>query len=414
MPKLKLTQAAVDRLRPPENGRVEYWDTTLPAFGLRIAAARAGGAIRKTWQVMYRVDGKLIREALGTVATIPKVDAARDLARASMQAAERGINPVVERQRAEAPRYTVSTVLDRYIAEHGAKRWRPDTLKEVARCLKIDVVPSLGSRPIGEVTRRDVRELLDAIVARGRAPHAHHLLAYLRPALGWAVEKEIIGANPADGIPDPDPRRREARTRDRYLDDDEIRLFWLGCDKIGWPFGPLFKLLLLTGQRRDELAAARWPEFDLGGALWTLPRERVKNSKAHLVHLSRMALDILGGLPQIGREGFLFTTTGDSAVSGFGRARERLAAAMGDPEAFTLHDLRRTAATGMAQIGIAHHVVEKVLNHVGGKISGVGAIYNRFQYLPERKAALETWSRRIETLAGIAEPNVIQLAGAGR
>jgi integrase len=362
MPNLKLTQEAVKRLKAPAEGRVEYWDNQLPGFGLRVGASRTGRDPRKTWQVMYRVKGKLVRETLGTLATIPKVDNARDLARASMQKAQSGIHPAKERQQAvkeeqrhaeAAERDTLSAVLDRYIREHGARRWRPETLKEVGRSFEVDVKPSLGGRPIGEITRRDVRELLDAIVARGRAPHAHHVLAYLRPALEWAVEREVIPANPAAAIPDPDPRKREARSRDRYLDDEEIRLFWLGCDKIGWPFGPLFQLLLLTGQRRDELAAARWSEFDIDKALWTLPRERTKNDKAHLVHLSPLALEIIGKLYRIeGDNGFVFTTTGASPVSGFGRVRERLIATMteqqggGHAEHFTLHDLRRSAATG--------------------------------------------------------------------
>jgi integrase len=228
-------------------------------------------------------------------------------------------------------------------------------------------------------------------------------LAYIRPALKWAVEKEIIDANPAEGIPDPDPRRREARSRNRYLDDDEIRLFWLACVKIGWPFGPMFQLLLLTAQRRDELAEAPWSEFTLGQSRWLLPPERTKNKKAHLVHLSPLAIGILGGLPRIGGSDFVFTTTGTSPVSGFGRARARLADAMieltqAPIKPFTLHDLRRTATTGMAGLGIAPHIVDKVLNHTAGSISGVAAVYNRFEYLAEREAALLAWSQHIEVL----------------
>jgi integrase len=177
----------------------------------------------------------------------------------------------------------------------------------------------------------------------------------------------------------------------------------------------------LTGQRRDELANARRSEFDLDKTLWTLPRERTKNDKAHLVHLSPLAIEILNTLPKIGGRGYLFTTTGESPVSGFGRARERLAAVMlnelrkADPasevasEPFTLHDLRRTAATGMARIGVPHHVLDRVLNHTGGKISGVGAIYNRFEYLEERKAALDAWSRHVESLVRGVPSNVVEL-----
>src|SRR5262249_36456571 len=161
-----------------------------------------------------------------------------------------------------------------------------------ARSFAVDFA-ALRGRPIRDIERRDLRKVIDEIVARGRAPYAHHVLAYIRPALKWAVEKEIIDANPAEGIPDPDPRRREARSRDRYLDDDEIRLFWLACAKIGWPFGPMFQLLLLTAQRRDELAEAPWSEFTLERSRWLLPPERTKNKKAHLVHLSPLAVGIL-------------------------------------------------------------------------------------------------------------------------
>jgi integrase len=191
-----------------------------------------------------------------------------------MLRARAGGDPVEERRQSEEQkrltaererdqqRRNLGAVLDRYVEEHGSKRWRPDTLREIARVFQADLKP-LRSRPIADITRRDVRELLDAIVARGRAPHAHHVLAYFRPALGWAREKEFIDDNPAEGIADPDPRRQEARTRDRFLDDDEVRVFWPACDKIGWPYGAIFKLLLLTGQRRDELGQATWPEFDL-------------------------------------------------------------------------------------------------------------------------------------------------------
>jgi integrase len=433
MPRLKLTQAAVDRLKAPPEGRVEYWDTVLPGFGLRVSPARPGQPARKVWQCMYRVQGRQVREQLGALAAVPKIERARELARASMQKAQQGIHPIVERRRADQQerrqaeaesarrRDTLGAVLDRYLAEYGSRRWRHAYLKEVTRSFGADLL-ALRDRPIGEIARRDLRELLDGIVSRGRAPHAHHVLAYLRPALAWAVAREIVTVNPADGIPDPDPRRREARTRDRYLDENEIRLFWQACERIGWPFGPLFRLLLLTAQRRDELAEARRHEFDLDKALWTLPRERSKNEKEHLVHLSEPTIEILRGLPQLEGENFLFTTNGATPVSGFGRARERLAAAMLELrqaeagrgvapaiEPFTLHDLRRTAATGMAGIGIAHEVVDRILNHTEGKISGVARIYNRFAYLGERKAAFEAWGRHVESLSRPMPSNVVAL-----
>jgi integrase len=432
MPTLKLTQIAVDRLKPAES-RKEYWDSQLPGFGLRIAAARPGREPVKTWQAMYRVGGKLVRQKIGTLATIPRVDEAREMARASMLLAHKGTNPVDERRLAEAEerrrieseqsrqRDTVGAVLDRYVQHKMTPvgnpprpSWRPDTFKEVSRCFEVDVKPAIGTKPIRDVSRRDVRGMIDAIAERGRVPHAHHVLAYLRPAFAWAVEKDIIEVNPAAGIADPDPRKREDRTRDRYLNDDEIVAFWSGCEAIKWPFGPLFQLLLLSGQRRDELADARWREFDLDKALWTLPGERTKNGKGHIVHLAPLAKEIMGQLPHIGGAGYVFTTTGDAPVSGFGRARERLDAAMEQETGekvppFTLHDLRRSAATGMAKLHIVQEVVEKVLNHVSGKVSGVAAIYNRHDFLEERKAALEAWSRHVEGLVRPVPSNVADL-----
>lgn len=428
MPTLKLTQAAIERgCKPPATGRVEYWDNLLPGFGLRVAAPRDGKEARKTWQVMYRIDGKKVRETLGTVAMIPKVDSARILARESLQKAQRGINPAEERRQeweaerkqaaAEVVRQgdTLGAAIDRYLERYAARRMRPDYFKETKRTLERDVKAALGDRPIIDITRRDVRELLEQIVDRGSPSHANHVLAYLRAMLNWAISNDLIELNPTTGLRMPSPLVQ----RDRALDDGELRLFWRACDKLGWPFGPLFKLLLLTAQRRDELAHAVWSELDLDKGLWTLPRERVKNDKEHVVHLSALAVEIFEALPKA-HDRLVFTTNGERPVSGFGRARERLLFYMLDAlaeergkggriEPFTLHDLRRTAATGMAGLGIAHHVVDRILNHTAGTISGVARIYNRHAYLAERKAALEAWARHVDGLVRPAPPNVIPL-----
>jgi hypothetical protein len=219
MPTLKLTQVAVERLKPPASGRVEYWDSQLPRFGLRISAPRPGStAGRRVWQAFYRVNGKLKRETIGTTGTIPSVAEARELARQSLRKADQGIDPTEERRAAEAAaareaelaaarvRDSLGAVIDRYLAERAKPRMRPDYFKESRRALLVDVNAVLGSeRPIRDITRRDVRELIGAIVARGRAPHASHVLAYLRTMLNWAVAEEILAESPAASVPDPDP-----------------------------------------------------------------------------------------------------------------------------------------------------------------------------------------------------------------
>jgi integrase len=224
------------------------------------------------------------------------------------------------------------------------------------------------------------------------------------------------------------------------LSDDEIRWFWLACEEIGQPFGPLFQLLLLTAQRRDEVGTMEWPEIgDIKKRLWSIGRNKEKNDRAHDVHLSELAIEIISTLPKMDGTSLVFTTNSTTPVSGFSRAKENLDAAMRrarrrsldlpeDDDAYLkalrlprgkkppeeiaewiLHDLRRTAATGMARLNIPPHVVDKVLNHVSGTIRGVAAVYNRFGYGEERKAALEAWGRYVAGLVRPASNNVIEM-----
>jgi integrase len=427
MPNLKLTQAAVERLKPPPSGRIEVWDSQLPGFGLRISASGL-----KTWQAFYRTNGKPIREKLGTVAQIPNVADARELARQSMAKARTGAHPVEYRRRKEEEkqrqaaseearqRNTLAALIDRYLIERpkdkSRRPMRAEYLVETRRTLERDVKRSLlGKRPLDEITSDDVKGLVRGI-AKYAPGQANHVLAYCSALFSWAVDEGLIAKSPAAGVKMP----AQKVERERALGEEEIRPFWLASDRIGWPFGPLAQLLLLTAQRRDELAHATWNEFDLDKQTWTLPGERTKNGRAHIVHLSSLAIEILEKLPRIAsRKGWVFTTGlgADTPISGFGRGRERIAAAMVEMSgeevaAFTLHDLRRSAATGMAALGIAPHVVDKVLNHSSGKISGVAKIYNRFEYLPERKAALEAWSRHVESLIRPLPSNVVEMRRA--
>lgn len=430
MPTLKLTQAAVDRLKPPANGRVEYWDSQLPGFGLRVSAPRPGSKDgRKIWQAFYRFEGRMVREKLGTLDRIPSVAEARERARDSMTKARAGANPVEERRAKEAEerhqveiedarkKNTVATAIGRYLAERpvdkSRKPMRPEYLAETARTLEKNVKQSaLGERPLDEVTSEDVKRLVRDI-AKAAPSQANHTLAYLKAMLSWAVDEALIEKNPAASVKMP----AQKVERERALSDEEIRPFWLACDAVGWPFGPLAQLLLLTAQRRDELANATWSEFNLEAQTWTLPGDRTKNGRSHIVHVTGLALEILDGLPRIAsKTGWVFTTGlgGDNPVSGFGRGRERIAAAMADVSGaevapFTLHDLRRSAATGMAALGIAPHVVDKILNHSSGKITGVAKIYNRFEYLGERKAGFDSWARHVESLFRPLPSNVVQL-----
>ena len=413
-------------------GRIEYWDNQLPGFGLRISETG-----RKTWVVMYRVRGKLVRETLGTAAMIPNVAEARSRARESLQKVQAGINPVEEKKQfkqaaksvAERIPKSIGEAVDLFLSRYAERNTKLSTYSETKRVLEHDVKRVWGSQVINEISRRDVIALLDNIVDRGAAVQANRTFAVLRRFFNWTVEREIIPSSPLAGLRAP---TAEA-ARDRALTDHEIHLFWVGCDRLGWPFGPMFKLLLLTAQRRDEVGGAEWSEINLHEHVWTIPRERAKNDRTHEVHLSELAVDIVNHLPKISRpragtEGsaYLFTTNGERPVSGFSRAKNRLDRLMLDMlraeleetgrnankaevGGWILHDLRRTAATGMAKLNIAPHVVDRILNHVSGTIRGVAAVYNRHAYLEERKAALEAWGRYVENLVRPAPVSVSPL-----
>jgi integrase len=359
VPTIALTQRAVEALKAPPTGRVEYFDRVLPGFGLRVAA---GG--RKTWFVMYRVGGKKVRETIDTLAVVSKVEKARDLARDSLRQAQAGVHPVEQRRAAKRTAgmnasenaNTFRAVGELYIERYASKNTKPSTWREARRQLEIDVFPKWGDRPIREITRHDVVELLDGITDRGSPVQANRTLARLRTLFNWAIDREIIAASPVTRMKRPTVEKERSRT----LSDEEIRLFWLGCDRLGWPFGLIGKLLLLAAQRRTEVAGMRWSEISLDKRLWTIPRERAKNDREHVVHLSDLAVKIIEGLPRFAKaesdgEGkgievdLVFTTTGKRHVSGYGKAKERLDKHMLDALRAELDDADKDA--GQAAIG---------------------------------------------------------------
>jgi integrase len=420
----RFTAAAVDRIRPPEAGRVDYSNTAIPGMQLRVSAAQPGKEPKRIYRVKTRIGGKQVPMTLGSAAVLSLAEASKR-AREFLSQASAGVNLVEQRRNQEAEEKaaeSVQMVFARYLAEYALAHMRPDYYKETERALRVDVMPMIGDMRIDQLTKAKIRSaVIGPIVARGRRPQAAHVLRYLRAFLSWAQREDLITVNPALGIPDPDTRKREDRERERWLDDSEIPLFWAACDDAGCTFAPFFQLLLLFGCRRDELAHATWSEFDLEKQTWILPGRRSKNGNDHVTHIADPAIEILGKLPRLRSSDpneFLFSTTGHTPASGFHHALARVIAAMSAAAGreiahFTIHDLRRSTATGMAELGVSEHVVDRVLNHSSGrKVSGVARIYNRSEYLPARQAALELWARHIEGLAGLAPrtpDNVVDL-----
>jgi integrase len=395
MPNRSLTQLFVDRIGPKPTDQ-EYWDTHLASFGLRV---RKTGA--KSWVVMYRVrgGGRQVRETLGKLTEIPTVAEARKRALASLEKARAGVDPVAERRGGAAligveRQKTFAAVADRFVAEFLSQK-RPNTIANWTRIIEKDIKPAWGDRPIHEITQDDALALLNA-KARTRPKQADEVRKVLRRLCAWAISERLIAAD-ADPTEDVAKRVPKRAHRDRALTDSELKAFWEACGRLGWPFGPAFKLLALTAQRRDEVGSAEWCEFD--GETWTVPAARSKNGKANIVHLSRQALAVLEEIPKTTGE-LLFASRG-AAPNGYSKAKARLDGYMaeiagGSIEPWVLHDLRRTFTEGMARVGIEPHVADRVLNHQAGTISGVAKIYNKFAYLEKRELALDAWGMFVE------------------
>lgn len=383
---------------------------------------------KASWAVRYRFRGLPRKLTLGTYPAIGLKDA-RELASRALVRAAADEDPAAEKQAAKAAargpkkedRDGIEKVVETFIERYAKANTRESSWRETERILKKEIVGTWKGRRLSDISRSDMHDLLDGIVDRGSPIVANRTLAAVRRLCNWAIERGIVNSSPAEGIAAPSAER----SRDRILTDDELRLFWQGCDAIAWPFGPLAQLLLLTGQRRDEVGAMRWPEIDLERRLWVIPKERCKNGVEHAVPLSEPAVAILKSLPRIkSKAGLVFTSSGETAVSGFSRAKDRidefmLAAMRKDAEEpekiklarWTFHDLRRTAASGMARLGIAVHVVEAALNHKSGTIKGVAAVYNRYSYDTEKRQALEAWGRYVDMLISDAPAaNVRELA----
>jgi integrase len=375
-----------------------------------------------SWAIRYRNDGRPRKHTIGSYPAY-KLEAARKEASKHLRAVTEGRDPAAEKStRKDLKLEVVNDALDDFVKRHIETKNRASTIKERTRLFDKEVRPRWGKRTMKSITRLEIIQVLDEVAERAPIV-ANRLLALLRKFFAWAVDRDIIDSSPmAKKISPPG----EERTRDRILNDEEIRLVWLASGKMGYPFGPLIRLLLLTGQRRSEVAGWEWTELEIGGnnQLWVIPAERSKNKKEHFVPLTSLALTELQGIPKLklddGEQSlFLFTTTGTTHVTGYGKAKSTLdaeimkiakkeAADRGeDPERvkelepWTFHDLRRTAASGMARLGVAVHVVEAVLNHTSGSIKGVAAVYNRYDYADEKRAALSGWAN---LLSQISEP----------
>ncbi|HEX6015399.1 MAG TPA: tyrosine-type recombinase/integrase [Geminicoccaceae bacterium] len=384
-----LTAAAVARVRPDPTRRLELPDRQQP--GLYLVVQPSG---RRSFAVRTRVGGKPVKITLGEADALD-LPQARQGAAAAIAAARRGEDPRV--QKSEQPAATVAAAVDEFIARYAKprlKRWR-----EVEARLKHDLVRAYGERPVAGLGRADLVRLLDEMGDRGVKQGANRLLAHTRRLLGWAAERGIVDTNVAASIKAP----AKEVARDRVLDDEELASVWRACGGMGFPFGPLVRLMIVSAQREGEVAGLRWPDVDLDRAVWTLPREQTKADRAHVVPLSDLALEVLTPLPRLHDGELAFSTNGITPPSGWSRAKARLDRLSG-VSGWRLHDLRRTAASTMARLGHPPQVVAAVLNHAPGATQGITAIYNRHRYDGEKRAALDAWARHVQQVTERSMP----------
>jgi integrase len=392
------TQAQVDNLKLPAGKSEAYiFDDECTGLSVRIQGKA------RSWVVWYQAHGQRRRMKIGDVGDAMSLKEARRTAGGIVNGAREGKDALAERavRKAKAAD-TFGAMVQMYLARRAKPRQRPRTYAETERYLLKRWAP-LHDRPLDAITRRDLASRMEQIRTGHGPGAAEKARVYLGMAYSWAMKQGLADLNPALGL-----ESTPANKRERVLSEAELRAVWNACGPLG-DFGAIVRTLMLTGGRRDEIAGMAWAEIDADKALWTLPAERSKNRREHEVPLSRQALALIEGRPGP----FLFGRDGRTPFSGYSKAKERLDKALGDMPGWTLHDIRRSVVTGMAERGIDPHVIEAVINHVSGHKGGVAGIYNKATYRPQKAAALQRWADWLEAVVEGREPasNVVALAG---
>jgi integrase len=386
MPRIRLTKSAIDALPTPKSD-VVYWDAGGPGFGVKVTPKG-----RKVFIVLYRTggaDSKLRKYTIGPYGRVT-LHQARVAAQKVFAAKLEGRDPAAEKR--EAKRRIVADRVEDLLEAFIAQRLSQNRSGgEVARLLRREVGNTWAGRSVHEISKRDVVELVSAIERRGAPVAANKALKSIKTFLRWCVGRAVLDQSPAENVPLPS----KEIARDRVLDDDELVHVILAAREIGGPYGGIVELLALTGQRREEVARLQWAELDLAQRVWNLPKSRTKNAKAHVVHLSEQSMAVLTRADQPGP--YVFSLLGTKPFQEFSRAK-RLLDQLSGVTGWRLHDLRRTCVSGMARLGVAPHVADKILNHQAGTISGVAAVYQRHDFLSERRAALDLWGAHVAEL----------------
>lgn len=400
MPRKNLTARFCETVKVDE--RTDYQDELVRGLWFRVSPTGA-----KTWQIVYdrESDGKRQRVKLGRFPAM-SLEKARTGALKLVTAVSEGEDPSSQK-RARKAAVTVEELgklyLEKY-AKRNKKTWAEDE-----RLLKVEVYPEIGAMKAEAVKRRNILDIIEAKAEAGFVAQSTQILAVIRKMFNWAVDSDYLQSSPATGI----KPRGKAVKRDRVLDEAEVQKIWksLPSVAVSEQSADIFRLLFLTGQRSGEVCGMTRAEVDSDRAIWTIPKERTKNGLAHVVPLPSAALEIVEKWLEKADEepdAPLFSRIGapieSNAIAKAARLKLQIT---GTP--WTPHDIRRTVATGMAGLGIAPHIVEAVLNHISGFRAGVAGVYNRNQYEPEKRRALDVWAEHLDAIIAGRKAKVVPL-----
>lgn len=422
-PRPALTELVVRKLKPRPGKRLEYADGATPGLVLRVTEHGV-----KSWSVLYRIFGKGApgrngqptkgRQERYTIGPYPAFDlvGARAKALEVIRIASEGRDPAAQRreqavnghplragEQAQMPAPTDNRTIGWAIEEFG-KGDHTATADQRKRQLELHVKPTWRDKSLSAISRADVHSLLDGLRKDKGTDAARRARKHLSALFNWAVDRDYIETSPAAGL-----RRKDLRyvPRERALGDTELRVVWHAADTLGYPFGPMYQLLILTGQRLEEIAAAKRSWLDKKRSLIEVPADSYKSRRQHIIPLSQAAMRIIESLPVWGAESFLFSSTGgETHVTGYTAAKERLDKAVlrlmreHDESAaalphWTVHDFRRTVKTKLAELEVPKEIRDRVLGHA--KV-GMDKTYDKHDYLKEKRAALDRWARRIDEL----------------
>ena len=391
--------------RVPERGRVDYPDAIVPGLALRVSSNG-----HKSYVLIARFPLHPKNPTRRIIAEAGKItlEQARRLAREWQEMIIRGVDPKTEetRTRAQARRQQVNTfgmVANAFLERYGSKLAK---VADMRKSLLVDFGSRWADRPAVDIRAEEVAAAVREIVGRGSPYQAHNALGYLRRMYNWAIGTHEFGieASPVERLR-PKDLIGKREVRERVLTDAELRAVWDAAAHMGYPYGPLIRLLILTGQREREIADMSWSEIDASAALLTVPASRMKGNRLHAVPLCGDALGMLESLPRFNGGRFVFTTTsGEKPVNGFSKAKTRIDALSGVAE-WKFHDLRRTVRTHFSALPVQDIVRELVIAHAK---PGLHKVYDQHAYLAEKRECLELWEAR---LRGILSNRVAQSSG---